>query len=138
MGWLSDYKHKKLIKKSISNAKKETEKDDLEFKNRIASAKDEVRKKIASLPANKIIDMDEEKFERMVLELLRVKYKISTCQYPKCKNKAMGTSRFRCPYCKKVFCEEHRIPENHKCKNPKLPDSMKRGFGTKMSPINVK
>ena len=93
MGWLSNYKHKKLIKKAIRKAKEESEKD-------------------------------------------KLKRKIFTCQYPKCKNKVMGTSRFRCPYCNKVFCEKHRLPEHHKCKNPKLPDSMKRGFGTKMAPIS--
>ena len=36
---------------------------------------------------------------------------------------------FRCKYCKKIFCEVHRIPENHKCGgNPVLPYYMRQSF----------
>jgi uncharacterized protein YkwD len=29
---------------------------------------------------------------------------------------------FVCPYCRKIFCSEHRLPENHQCSNlPKKP-----------------
>lgn len=29
-----------------------------------------------------------------------------------------------CKYCKKWHCGKHRLPENHKCENPKLPEGM--------------
>ena len=36
---------------------------------------------------------------------------------------------FECPYCNRIFCEKHRIPENHNCKNPKKPEEYKKGSG---------
>jgi predicted nucleic acid binding AN1-type Zn finger protein len=54
------------------------------------------------------------------------------CQLRGCKNKLKGLT-YKCPYCHKEFCEEHRLPENHKCKNPRKPKEMKRGYGTKYS-----
>jgi len=34
---------------------------------------------------------------------------------------------FQCKYCNNYFCEEHRLPENHNCKNVKISwDSWKK------------
>ena len=42
------------------------------------------------------------------------------CHY--CKKELNPLNRFSCKYCGKWFCDEHRLPENHKCngkvKNP--------------------
>jgi len=53
------------------------------------------------------------------------------CQFKKCKKKLGIINRYKCPYCSREFCDKHRLPENHNCKNPKLPYDMKKGFGTK-------
>lgn len=50
----------------------------------------------------------------------------SKCQFKGCDEKISTLTRYECPYCHKQFCERHRLPENHNCKNPKLPDYMKR------------
>ncbi len=41
----------------------------------------------------------------------------------KCKKNYKGyTDKFKCKYCKKYFCSDHRLPENHSCwGNPKSP-----------------
>ena len=52
------------------------------------------------------------------------------CQLKGCKNKLTGLI-YKCPYCHKKFCEEHRLPEKHKCKDPRKPQEMKRGYGVK-------
>jgi predicted nucleic acid binding AN1-type Zn finger protein len=32
------------------------------------------------------------------------------------------TDKYRCKYCQKYFCSDHRLPENHNCSgNPKAP-----------------
>lgn len=45
--------------------------------------------------------------------------KIKKCS--KCKEKFKGyTDIFYCKYCRKYFCSNHRLPENHRCSgNPK-------------------
>lgn len=48
-----------------------------------------------------------------------------TCQCEGCKNK-LSILSYRCPYCKKWHCETHRLPEDHLCKNPKLPSEMNK------------
>jgi len=41
-----------------------------------------------------------------------------------CKKKINSITGFFCKYCKKWFCAEHRLPENHKCKgNLKSPSA---------------
>ncbi len=67
----------------------------------------------------------EEYFKRVNKEK-----KHHVCQLRGCKNKLTGLT-YKCPYCHKEFCEEHRLPENHKCKNPRKPKELKRGYGTK-------
>ena len=48
------------------------------------------------------------------------------CGYQGCKEILYFTNKYNCKYCKKVFCENHKLPENHNCDNPKLPGYMKR------------
>lgn len=48
------------------------------------------------------------------------------CYYPSCKKKLIGFV-YQCPYCNGIFCEKHRLPENHGCKNPQLPREMRIG-----------
>ena len=67
----------------------------------------------------------EEHFKRVNKEK-----KHHVCQLRGCKNKLQGLI-YKCPYCKKYFCEEHRLPEKHKCKNPEKPEEMKKGYGVK-------
>ena len=35
-----------------------------------------------------------------------------------------GIDAFYCKYCRKWHCSEHRLPEQHNCKNPKTPKGM--------------
>lgn len=35
-------------------------------------------------------------------------------------------TRFNCQHCGNHHCEKHRLAENHDCKNPMLPDYMKK------------
>lgn len=65
--------------------------------------------------------------------LLR-KYIQLLCEFKNC-NKKLGTLYFKCPYCDKIHCETHRLPENHECPNPTLPYEMRKGFGTKPSSL---
>ena len=48
-----------------------------------------------------------------------------------CDNPINSATMFFCKYCDKGFCEIHRLPEDHKCKNPKLPYDMRKGYGVK-------
>jgi len=37
-----------------------------------------------------------------------------------CEKQIYGIYNYKCHYCHKHFCNEHRLPESHKCKgNPK-------------------
>ncbi|SRR3989344_186738 len=56
---------------------------------------------------------------------------ITQCEYPSCKRKINGWTRYNCPYCGKNHCEEHRLPEKHKCPNPRTPEYIKRNMGQK-------
>jgi len=62
---------------------------------------------------------------------LEIEDRVYICQYPKCPKGLSLLARFKCPYCKEYHCEKHRLPEDHKCENPQLPKSMKKGFGSK-------
>lgn len=57
----------------------------------------------------------------------------SKCQFQVCTKKINSFTRYECNYCHKEFCENHRLPEEHGCKNPKLPLYMKRSMGRKVS-----
>ncbi|MDP3881964.1 MAG: AN1-type zinc finger domain-containing protein [Nanoarchaeota archaeon] len=46
-------------------------------------------------------------------------------------NSSFNIFPYICPYCKKYHCDKHRLPEDHKCPNPKLPLYMKKGLGSK-------
>jgi predicted nucleic acid binding AN1-type Zn finger protein len=53
------------------------------------------------------------------------------CQLKDCKTELSGLT-YTCPYCHKEFCEKHRLPENHKCKEPRKPQEFKKGYGKKV------
>jgi len=38
-----------------------------------------------------------------------------------CKTKKKFPDYFYCKYCNKYHCDKHRLPEQHKCPNPKSP-----------------
>jgi len=72
------------------------------------------------------------KMEKIVSEGFRNKfYEKARTDYEKCffckkhYEKSVAGSfadRFKCRYCEKYYCYEHRIPENHKCwGNPRAP-----------------
>ena len=67
----------------------------------------------------------EEYFKRVNKEK-----KYYVCRLRGCKNKLKGLT-YQCPYCHKWFCEQHRLPEDHKCPSPRKPKEMKKGYGTK-------
>jgi hypothetical protein len=52
------------------------------------------------------------------------------CGYHACKKRLKGLT-YKCPYCKKTYCERHRLPEEHNCPSPQLPREMRIGYGTK-------
>jgi hypothetical protein len=52
----------------------------------------------------------------------RIRPKAEKCE--NCNNKITDLTGFFCNYCKKWHCGKHRLPENHKCSNPKLPPEM--------------
>jgi len=83
------------------------------------------KEKINSLSAQDLLKIKEDNLITIIKGLPK------KCQFKNFSSK-IGLMRYRCPYCKKHYCEEHRLPENHKCKNPKLPHHMKKGFGVKM------
>jgi len=58
------------------------------------------------------------------------------CEYKNCNEDLNPLNKFRCPYCRKYHCEEHKLPEEHGCRNPKLPYQMRLGFGVKSSSDN--
>lgn len=45
---------------------------------------------------------------------------IHNCEFKDCKKKLNLVNGFRCSYCYKYHCEEHRLPEFHKCEYLKL------------------
>lgn len=56
----------------------------------------------------------------------RPKYK-GYCEH--CGHKAESLDVFYCKYCKQYHCAKDRLPEDHDCYNPRLPDEMKKsGF----------
>jgi predicted nucleic acid binding AN1-type Zn finger protein len=59
------------------------------------------------------------------------------CQFRGCGNELKGLT-YTCPYCHKRFCEKHRLPENHKCKDPRKPQEFKKGTGKKIRHENEK
>lgn len=52
------------------------------------------------------------------------------CGYHACKKKLKGLT-YKCPYCKKTYCDRHRLPEEHNCPSPQLPREMRLGYGNK-------
>lgn len=52
------------------------------------------------------------------------------CQYKPCRKRLAGLV-YTCKYCGGRFCEVHRLPEDHNCKNPSLPYSMRLKTGVK-------
>ncbi len=45
-----------------------------------------------------------------------------------CKKPFSESMPFRCKYCEKMFCSEHRLPENHDCEGLKsLKNKVERG-----------
>ncbi|NHJ84937.1 MAG: hypothetical protein FK734_05715 [Asgard group archaeon] len=59
---------------------------------------------------------------------------MAKCDYPGCENRE--ALPFTCSYCKKNFCREHRLPENHNCENLHLAISKK--VSTVMPDTSVK
>ena len=51
--------------------------------------------------------------------------RITHCQARGCKEK-LTLLNYHCRYCDKKFCEKHRLPEEHRCPNPKLPIEMRK------------
>ncbi len=86
------------------------------------------KRKMSSLTAGDRMVMKFEKAEEKRLEKLRLlnNLKNGFTECPICNKSINSYTRYFCNYCKKGYCEEHRLPENHKCKNPKLPSYMKR------------
>ena len=52
------------------------------------------------------------------------------CNYTSCRKMLTGLT-YKCPYCHKRFCSKHRLPEDHNCPNPQLPEEMRIGWGKK-------
>lgn len=48
------------------------------------------------------------------------------CQFRGCKSKINSFTRYICQYCHNQFCEKHRLPEDHSCKHPALPEYMRK------------
>lgn len=51
-----------------------------------------------------------------------------------CNKRVALLNDFKCPYCKKYHCEEHRLPEKHKCKGKPTA----KGLGPKPTPESLK
>jgi hypothetical protein len=47
---------------------------------------------------------------------IEIKRNVHTCELRGCHKILTTTNRFRCHFCRKYFCDNHRIPENHHCK----------------------
>lgn len=57
---------------------------------------------------------------------IKKKSKPIKCTY--CKKEIFTfINKFTCPYCKKIHCEKHRLPENHKCKRATKPKNLLGG-----------
>lgn len=69
------------------------------------------------------------KEKKQLLKEKKYRNNIKECDF--CSQKINLLTMFFCPYCKKSFCENHYLPEKHNCLNPKLPYSMKKGYGIK-------
>lgn len=63
--------------------------------------------------------------------LPKPKRNITKCQLEGCGNKINAVTRYNCQYCDKDHCEDHRLPEDHGCKNPKLPNDIIKNRGQK-------
>lgn len=91
------------------------------------------KKKRSSLSSMEKLVLRHEKAEQRRLnkkkKLMDLKNSFTDC--PICKCPINSATMFFCRYCKKGFCETHRLPENHKCKDPKLPYPMRKGYGVK-------
>lgn len=56
---------------------------------------------------------------------------ITECEYPDCEN--VTDMPFKCSRCKRNFCAEHRLPENHACSlNTYNPDHQRAYFRQKV------
>lgn len=53
----------------------------------------------------------------------RIRLPMGNCSL--CQKRLSITTGFFCDYCNKWHCEDHRLPEDHKCSNPKTPSIMK-------------
>ena len=62
-------------------------------------------------------------FRKREIEFIKEKKKKipEHCQYIDCKTSFTLINYFYCKYCNKFHCEKHRLPEKHKCSNPKNP-----------------
>jgi len=59
---------------------------------------------------------------------------ITECEYPDCEN--VTDMPFKCSRCKRNFCAEHRLPENHACSlNTYNPDHQRAYFRQKVDSI---
>lgn len=54
------------------------------------------------------------------------------CGFRPCRKRLKGFT-YHCPYCNKIYCENHRLPEDHGCDNPSLPYFMRVGSGQEAS-----
>ena len=58
------------------------------------------------------------------------KIKKDICNLMGCKRKLNIINSFNCHYCKKYFCDKHRLPELHNCKAKLItPKEMRAGTG---------
>jgi hypothetical protein len=126
--WLRKRRTLKIAKQSSKEEPEETEK-----KKITKDLSEEQKKKINSISAKELLKLNEEDLK--IKAGLKKKYHKYICSLRKCKTKLKLVNRFKCNYCKREFCQKHRLPEEHNCKDPKLPFQMKKGFGNKGSHI---
>lgn len=61
---------------------------------------------------------------------------MKNCSFENCGKEINDAIPFKCSYCGKIFCREHRLPENHQCSLDHAPSKRKHTYFDRRSKWN--